>query len=366
MGWVPSSTHSLQFPEPIATARDGSAMGKISALDMASRSQSSKRTLAQRMEALDALRSQPDSAESRQALADALSDRRNLLVAAAANIVAKAELTGFTPQLLAAFDRFMDQPERVDKGCHAKSAIAQALYRTEARAGDVFRKGVRYVQLEPVWGGKQDTAVELRVTCALGLVRSHEPDVMLDLATLLADSEVMARIGAAHAIAYSGQLDAGVPLLRFKVVAGDQDMRVTSACLTGLMALDPVRSLPMLGELLYTTDDGLFEAAAVALGESRLAAATEVLQRACDEALLGERRGTLMLALSMLRNESAWAYLLRAVAQSGPAQAEQALKALAIFAHDSTLRERVQRVIDERADPRLVERARELFASRER
>src|SRR5262249_46175669 len=133
---------------------------------------------------------------------------------------------------------------------------------------EAFRHGVRHVQLEPVWGGRADTAAPLRALCALGLVQVGSPEAMIELATLLADPEADARIGAAHALGNCGL--AAAPLLRFKVLTGDSESAVLSECLSGLMKIDPAGSLEFVARFVDPAHSTLYEPAAIALAESRL------------------------------------------------------------------------------------------------
>ena len=50
-----------------------------------------------------------------------------LVVADAAQIVGERALSELAPELIAAFDVFMDEPEETDKRCRAKIAIVEAL-----------------------------------------------------------------------------------------------------------------------------------------------------------------------------------------------------------------------------------------------
>lgn len=303
----------------------------------------------------------PDSPAAAEALRAALGSKHSVLVAAAAKAIATHELSGFDAELSGAFERFMEAPEKTDKNCLAKTAIMHALYRLEAPADEVYLRGVRHVQLEPVWGGKQDTAVELRVTSGLGLARRRHPATLDELARLLADAEVMARIGAANAIGYSGHSIAGVPLLRFKIHAGDADARVTGACMGGLLALEPQAALGFADELLRSDDAAVVEAVAVALGESRLDGAFPLLRRVCEEAVTPESRAAAMLALAMLRSEPAWSFLLEVVASESEHRARAALKALSIFASQPELAARVAETLQQRSEPELKRAARELW-----
>src|SRR5579862_5519943 len=115
---------------------------------------------------LSSLKGQPDSVETRAALAQGLANRSNLVAAKAASLVEAIGIREMTGELSRAFDRFMSG---ADKGCAAKAAIASALNAAGAAAEAVFLRGIRHVQREPAWGGTVDVAAELRATCALGL-----------------------------------------------------------------------------------------------------------------------------------------------------------------------------------------------------
>jgi hypothetical protein len=171
---------------------------------------------------------------------------------------------------------------------------------------------------------------------------------MLELARLLADREVVARTGAAQALGATRHRDAAVPLLRFKVLTGDADARVVGACLASLLATDPAGSLAFAAEVLATADDERREAAAIALGESRLEGAFAPLRAAAEEADLAEQRSAPLLGLSLLRSDAAWNYLLEALREAPEAHARQVIEALAVFRHDDDLRTRVLQATAER------------------
>ena len=61
-----------------------------------------------------------------------------------------------------AFDRFLVEPLKNDKLCRAKIAIVQALDKIEHGRQKVFERAAGHVQLEPVFGGREDTAAALR------------------------------------------------------------------------------------------------------------------------------------------------------------------------------------------------------------
>src|SRR6266545_4927797 len=128
-----------------------------------------------------------------------LSDRSNLVVSKAARLAGESKAMELAPALVKAFWRFMDRPESTDKGCTAKTAIVKALNALECGDAEVYRRGLRHVQLEPGWGGAADSAAELRGESAIGLVQMNWPDALVEVLPLLVDKERLARVGAARA-----------------------------------------------------------------------------------------------------------------------------------------------------------------------
>ena len=304
------------------------------------------------LEELAQARSDPSSAASLAILRRALSGKSGHAAAAAARLAGDCELAELVPDLVASFERLLVQPLRSDAGCAGKAAIADALYRIGAAEIGVYLKGIRHVQLEPVWGGKADTATELRGTCALALVRVHYPDYLVEIADLLADREIPVRKMAAQALAYSDN-PAAVPLLRLKALVGDDEPQVLGEVLTALLSLAPDTSLAFVEGFLDRADTAVAEAAALALGASRRREALAILsgfwERTSDVAL----RRTALLAIAMLKHDEAIQYLLAHVRDSAPMQAREAIRALAVYRHDPRLRAQVEAVLQERGEAAL-------------
>lgn len=296
--------------------------------------------LEDRLAALEELRRAPTAPETLAALQKALTSKTNHVVARAAQMTGEFQLSELEADLVAAFDRFMINASKIDPGCAAKAALAEALYRMEAAQTEVYLQGIGHVQLESVWGGKEDTAAPLRGVCALGLVRINYPNVMLELAQLLADAEPDARIAAARAIGYSG-LEAGVPLLRFKALMGDAHPQVLVACFTALLELAPEPSLAFVAGFLQREDRVLQEAAAVAMGDSHLVQAFPFLETAWEDAFEPELRQLLLLAMALLRQERALDFLLSLVRRGGT-RGEEALAALAMYRENDRIWRRVE------------------------
>jgi HEAT repeat protein len=302
--------------------------------------------LEDRLAALEELRRNPTSPETLAALRKALTSKVNHIAGRAAEIAGDYQLIELEADLVVAFDRFMVNAAKTDPGCIAKTAIVEALYRMEAYQADVFLQGIGHVQLEPVYGGKEDTAAKLRGVSALGLVRINYPNVMLSLAQLLADPESDSRIAAARAIGYAG-LEAGVPLLRFKVLTGDPHPQVLCECFSALLQLDPEPSLSFVASFLQQEDLAIQEAAAVALGESQLALAFPFLETAWEDARDPELRQALLLSVALLRHERALCFLLGLLERGGRV-AEEALLALRMYRNDERIWSQVEEVLAKR------------------
>lgn len=270
-------------------------------------------------------------------------------MARAAEIIGEWQLAGYTGGLTEAFGRFLSDAARHDPTCAAKYAIADTLNRLEVRDADLFRLGVRHVQMEPRWGGQEDTAPPLRAVCALGLARSDPPDALLELARLLADPAADARIGAIRAIACAAR-PGGAPLLWYKAHLGDGEAAVVYECFSAVLALEPEAGLALVGGRAAGDDAPQAEMAVLALGSSRLAAALPVLielRTTAGELLL--RRATLT-AIAALGSDEAFAWLLELLSDGSPPDAADALDALRPFRQDERRNRRIERVLRRRAD----------------
>lgn len=301
----------------------------------------------QELARLNAVRADPTAPGATEVLRRALAARSNLLVARAAEIVGEWELVQYEPELIAAFDRFLADAVRRDPTCAAKIAIAEALNKLESLDAALFRRGARHVQPEPVWGGRQDTAARLRAVCALGLARSDPPDVLLELARLLADVETDARLGATRAIAYATR-PGGAPLLWYKAHVGDEEPAVRGECFAALLALVPEQALSFVGERARSDDPVESEAALAALGGSRLADALPELLMAWEQATDPARRGAALAAVADLGDDASFAFLLDLLEKGTARDSAAAAAALARFHDDERRSRRIARALRRR------------------
>ena len=287
-------------------------------------------------------------------LRPALADPHYRLVALAATHAGDQLIYALEADLIAAFRRLADLPHAQDPQCTAKGAIARALVALDCADIDFFLAGIRLRQLEPVWGGSQDTAVDCRVTCATGLAATAYARALPELTRLLADPEPRVRAGVMDAIACCEPI-AAEAVLRTQAQAGDAEPEVTGACLLALLRLESDACAPFVGTFLDRGDPTLRELAALALGESRLPAALAQL-RACWDAApyKGAAELVLLKGAVLHRSDHAFDWLLDLVADGERRISEQVVRELAVYRGNQRLRERLEATIAGRGDVDLL------------
>ena len=324
----------------------------------------------QALEKLSSLKSAPPGPELENEVRAFLRNRSNLVAAKAAKIAGERRLTALVPELGAAFHKRMADPHRLDKRCAAVTEIVVALYEMDYCEPEVYRKGIRHVQMEPSWGGQIDTAAHLRGLCAQGLVRTRFPDALAEAVNLLVDPEPPARIGAVRALASNGG-DAGALALRLKVLTGDREPEVLAECFAGLLAapsagtgpggpdLAKEGSVAFVASYIDSEDEAIAEAAILALGASRSPKAFAALKAKWDEL---ERKRTpraplkkiLLLAFAISRNEDALTLLLDLLETAPQPIATEVLATLAAQNPAARVRSTVEAALTRRADQSLL------------
>ncbi len=279
------------------------------------------------------------------------------VAALAAEAIGRRGKDDAIPALINAFPRFLRHPE-ADKGCRAKEAIISALDALRNGDPEPFRAGLRHVQMEPVWGGRVDTAVFLRAACVTALARLHPAEVHFDIQPLLYDPAPAPRQAAVRALAYLGGENSEL-LLRGKILAGDDEPDLLREAFAALLTIASARSLPFVESHLWGDDLARLEQAALALGASRLPEAYPRLlarwQANTDFAL----RQPLLLALALTRTDEAFDFLLAQLPEGGTL-ALLACDALVPYAADPRARERIEATIKRCRNPKLADRYTEL------
>jgi HEAT repeat protein len=303
---------------------------------------------------LETLRSASDPAVSLPALRKALKDRSNYLVSKAAAIVGDLKLEDLIPDLIAAFDRFLNDPVKSDPQCWAKTAIAKALKDLGHRDAEVFLRGISHVQMEPVWGGRADSAPTLRGTCALALVDCQLDDlaILTHLADCLADPEKPVRMDAAVAIGQVGR-EEGAMLLRLKALLSDREPEVTGQCFTSLLGLAPMEALRFVSRFLEHDNDDVCAEAASALAVSRESEAVEILKTFWKTRVRPDVRRAILISLGASPLREGADFLLMVLSNESGELATQALNSLASSRYRAEMRTQIRTALDTKQDAEL-------------
>jgi hypothetical protein len=288
-----------------------------------------------------------------EALVKALTHGHYRVAAKAARLTGEVLLYDLVPALLTAYRRFLDKPIKTDPNCYAKKAIARALVALDCEDVEFFRTGLDLKQMEPVWGGTADTAADVRGTCAIGLVATGSPRALVAIAALLYDAEPDARLGAIRAAANGTPREAEL-LLRSKVLAGDAEPAIIGECFSALMSIEPEDSLAFVAKWVTDANDVLRDLAALALGESRVPAALDILKSAWTEPVVADEfRFALIRAGAAHRSEAAFDWLVSIAADARPVVAARVIESLEPYKHNARLGERLRAALATRGDPEL-------------
>jgi HEAT repeat protein len=302
------------------------------------------RLVEEALAAVHAMFQDPERHDLKRDLAPFFRHKSNHVAAAAAGVAERLEAGVLVQDLVDAYGEWMKDPAKRDPGCEALIAIAKALAALEHPAATVYFSGIRHVQMEGSFGPPVDAAAPLRGICAQGLALMAHPDALTECVTLLADKWIPARVGAIRAIANAG-LPAGELLLRLKALVGDEEDEVTAECFAALLRLEPSSSLEFVAKFLGSSSEALAGSAALALGESRLAGAFPFLRKAWEGMAHAPLRRTLMLAMAMLRLDEAVAFLMERLELDSERVAADAIRALALYSRDETIRARVEQSV---------------------
>jgi len=290
-------------------------------------------------------------AEAVAELRKALADRVNLVVAKAAQVAAERQLRELMADLLATFDRLFEDAVERDTQCWGKNAIAKALTELDYRESAPYLRGRRHMQMEAVWGGRQDTAQTLRGICLLGLVSCNDmprAQIFRLLVDSMADEAQVVRIEAVRAMTEMDGEEAAL-VLRLKARVGDAEPPVIGQVFDSLLRMERDAALPLVAEFLDGDDEAMKEEAALALGSSRMAGAVEILLSALPRARDPYFRKTILRALSASRQERAMAFLLSLVREGLRADADAALEALELHRESPEIRAAVEAAVRDRA-----------------
>ena len=294
----------------------------------------------------------------REFLRKSLAQRNNFLVSKAAALVADLALRDLLPEVLSAFDRFFVNAPKSDPQCWAKNALSKAMVKLEHRQKELYLRGMRHHQMEPVWGGQSDTAGVLRGTCAHALVDCpgiSDADLLTALLEPLTDADKTVRMEAARAIAQVGGVSAAL-LLRLRALIGlqghgDEEPEVLGVVYASLLSLEGACAVPLVAKALEAGDDIAAEAV-FALADSRLSEAFAALLTRHHEGADAWFGSVLLSAIALTRLPEAMDFLIATVARDAR-EAPEAIEAIGRIGPSAELRGRLEQAIEEADSIRL-------------
>jgi hypothetical protein len=269
-----------------------------------------KKNFDAQLAALEQLRTEPDEV-CIAPLRVALKHQNNYIVAKAADQVAQRRLERILPDLLAAFDRFFEEPEKRDPQCWAKNSLSRALAALEYQEPDPFLRGIKHVQLEGTWGGRSDTAGTLRGTCALALVQCRavpEVELLRLLVDVLVETDKSARGEAIRALDQIGSPACSL-LLRLRAQVGGDEPEILRACYAAVLRIEGNSALTWASRFLAAGDDAAGEAA-LAIAATHSVEAFELLKAQWEKTHEPWFRSVLLSAIALTRQSDAMEFLL--------------------------------------------------------
>jgi HEAT repeat protein len=303
----------------------------------------------ERIEELKRLRSGPAEAAD-PLLRKALQDKSNLVVAEAAKQISELHRSILIPDLLDAFGRLFDDPVKSDPKCWGKTAIIKALTVFEYGESAPFLRAAAHIQMEPVYGGHEDSATYLRANAILALVQCTDvgrPEVLRYLVDALADPSDTVRIEAIRTLEQMNG-DEAIVLLRLKAHLGDKRSSVIGQVFDSLLVLERHGAIDLIARFLKSPEEETRDEAALSLGASRLPSAVQRLIDAWKESRSREFSSVLLRALSSSRDEGALDFLMGLVREGLSRDATAAVEALALHADSAEIQARVESAKRER------------------
>ncbi len=312
----------------------------------------SRNAFEEKLRRIEALRDLDDPAAAEAGLRKALKERSNFAVKRAARIVGELALSSLTPELLAAYERFFDDPVKTDPQCWAKTEIATALKDLEHDDPEPFYRGLEHVQWEPVWGGKEDSAGALRATCVVALpgCRADALELVVKLTDALTDLDKGVRAEAALTLGHLGH-EAAAGALRLKARVGDEEPEALGACFTGLLSLGAFDPVGFVRGFLDSPDEDARTEAVGALAAAAQPEAFLALEAYWERA--PEARRNICLALAASPRPEAVRLWREAIEHEPLEAAEAALEGFSASRFRDKLAGEMEAAVEARADESL-------------
>ncbi len=301
--------------------------------------------------AIQALRDEGVSESGIAHLRSIFRKQNGMVIARAAGLAVEWFESSLVEAMVSCYYRLRQRGVELDSQCWGKTALVKALQELAWQDTQLYIDGCRTVQLEPVRGGKEDTAVALRIASLNALMQSVVVDkniLMMLLADLLADESKRVRAEAANLSSYAPPTMAA-PLLRLKIHLGDADSRVLGNCFDSLLSLMPNQESIKLIHSYTLNNDALQAEAVAALASSSLSEAVSLVLADYDTFIDLQLKRIVLTSLSLSTTAEALDFLLNKLSDS-LSEASIALEALKPKLHDLALKAEVARRLSQRKD----------------
>ena len=116
-------------------------------------------------------------------------------------------------------------------------------------------------------------------------------------------------------------------------------------CLSGLMSMSPSASFEFVARFVDRSYPALYEHAALALAESRLPEAFDVLKEKWTTTFDREFKQTLLLPMALTRSEAGRDFLISVLESGEVGMSTAAIAALRIYREDAAIRRRAEEAI---------------------
>jgi hypothetical protein len=331
-----------------------------------------KDPLKEALQKVSTLRAEDVSEKSIATLRKMINKEPGMVVAKTAEVAAEWNAAELAQDLHDAFYRLSEDGLEDDPQCWGKVAIIKALYDLAWQDTKIFVQGCKTIQLEPVYGGKGDSATSVRTAAIQALAQLPAADtltVVNTLADLLADESPKVRAEAARACVYCQPLLVS-PLLRLKIRSGDVEPRVLGVCFDTLLIINPESETVQL-VLGYATpksitkrfspkdfspSNDVVQAEAIAsLASSSLAEAIHAVSNLYPALSDTQLRRVLLTALGGSSATEAFNFLCSIVKEAPVNEAKWGLEALKSKLHDEENRTQIEDYLNERNDAALLQ-----------